>query len=44
MYIITVYLGAVGIKKVRHTVATGLITDIASFIMSVIIVAVLFGY
>mgnify|MGYP000082221391 FL=1 len=44
MYIITVYLGAVGIKKVRHTVAAGLITDIASFIMSVIIVAVLFGY
>ena len=43
MYIITVYLGAVGIKKVRHTVAAGLITDLASFVFTVAIVAFMFG-
>lgn len=43
MYIITVYLGAVGIKKVRHTVACGLITDFAALIFSVVIVTMMFG-
>lgn len=42
MYIITVYLGAVGIKKFRHTVAAGLITDAASFIFAVLIVSLVF--
>lgn len=43
MYIITVYLGAVGIKKVRHTVVCGLITDLAALIFAVIIVTLMFG-
>lgn len=43
MYIITVYLGAVGIKKVRQTVAAGLITDVASFFISIALVIFFFG-
>lgn len=43
MYIITVYLGAIGIKKVRHTVACGLITDLCALLFAVVIVTVMFG-
>ncbi|HHV78000.1 MAG TPA: spore maturation protein [Firmicutes bacterium] len=44
LYIVTVYLGAVGIRKVRHTVAAGLITDWVSFLVTVAVVAMIFGH
>ncbi|HAV21853.1 MAG: spore maturation protein [Bacillota bacterium] len=37
IYIITVYFGAVGIRKTRHSLAAGLIADFAAFLSSVAI-------
>lgn len=42
LYIITVYFGAVGIQKIRHTVKAGLLIDLLSFIISFMIVFWLF--
>ncbi len=36
-YVLTVYLGAVGIRKIRHTIAAGLIGDVVGFIAAVLI-------
>ncbi len=36
-YVLAVYFGAVGIKKARHAVISGLIADIASLIAAIII-------
>lgn len=43
LYIITVYLGAVGIRKARHTVAAGLITDWVTFLVTVAVVSLTLG-
>lgn len=37
-YILAVYFGSVGISKTRHSVAAGLLGDLASFLASVFIV------
>jgi spore maturation protein SpmB len=37
-YVIAVYFGAVGIKRVRHAVAAGLIADVAGVLLAVYIV------
>lgn len=42
-YVIAVYFGAVGVKKVKYAVQTGLIADLAGIIASVVIVYWLFG-
>ncbi len=42
-YAITVYYGAVGIEKSRHTVFAGLIADITSFVASAWTVRLFFG-
>lgn len=42
-YIIAVYFGSVGIKKIRHAVACGLIADLAG-VIAAILVAYLFFY
>lgn len=42
-YVITVYFGSVGIKKIRHSLITCLAADIVGFIVSVLIVAKIFG-
>jgi spore maturation protein B len=42
-YVIAIYFGAIGIKKMRHAVLTGLIADLAGIIASVIICRVLFS-
>lgn len=42
-YIVTVYFGAVGIRKVRHAVWTGLIADIVGFLASIIVCTLVFG-
>jgi spore maturation protein B len=40
-YVIAVYFGAVGIRRTRHAVATGLIADVAGVFLAVIFVKLL---
>jgi spore maturation protein B len=42
-YILTVYFGAVGIRKPRYSVFVGLIGDLTGFFMSIYICSKLFG-
>ncbi len=42
-YVLAVYFGAVGIRRVKYAVQTGLIADLAGIIASVVIVYILFG-
>lgn len=42
-YVITIYFGAVNIKRYRHSIATGLIADFAGIVASVIICYILFA-
>ena len=42
-YVIAVYFGAIGVRRVKYAVQTGLIADLAGIIASVIIVNILFG-
>ncbi len=42
-YVLTVYFGAVGIKKFRYAVLTGLSADLIGIIMSVIVAGFFFG-
>jgi spore maturation protein B len=42
-YVLAVYFGAVGIKKARHAVLTGLVADIVSLIAAVIICRLVFA-
>ena len=42
-YILTVYFGSVGIKKVRHALIVGIIGDIAGFLAAVYICQSIFG-
>jgi len=37
IYVITVYFGAVGIKKTRHSPIAGLLADLVAFLSSVAI-------
>ena len=41
-YVLTVYLGAVGLRKTRHTVAAGLIGDVVGFVAAVAIWRLMF--
>ncbi len=41
-YVLTVYTGAVGIKRIRHTLVTSLLTDLVGFIAAVFITFVMF--
>lgn len=40
-YIIAVYMGSVGVSKTRHSVAAGLLGDLASFLAAVAIVNIM---
>lgn len=42
-YVLTVYFGAVGIKKIRHSLVTGLLADLTGVIAAVIICTWLFS-
>ncbi|MEX0680695.1 MAG: nucleoside recognition domain-containing protein [Balneolales bacterium] len=42
-YVLAVYFGAVGIRRVKYSVQTGLIADLSGIISSVVIVYLLFG-
>lgn len=41
-YIVAVYFGAIGVKKVRHTITAGLAADLASVLAAVFIVNMMF--
>jgi len=41
-YVLAVYFGAVGIKKIRHALIAGLIADLAGIISSLIICRIIF--
>jgi spore maturation protein B len=41
-YVLAVYFGAVGIKKARHAVISGLVADIASLVAAIIICRLIF--
>ena len=43
-YILAVYFGSVGVTNSRHSVAAGLLGDLASLIASCVIVNLLWGY
>jgi len=42
-YVLTVYFGAVGIKRWRHAVGCGLIADLAGFVAAVLVSYLFFG-
>ena len=42
-YVVTVYFGSVGLRKVRHALAAGLLADIAGMSMAVMLGKALFG-
>lgn len=42
-YVVAVYFGAVGIKRMRHAIAAGLIGDAVGLIMAVILCHIVFG-
>ena len=41
-YVLAVYFGAVGIRRIRHALAAGLTADIAGIVAAVAICAVMF--
>ncbi|WP_010530855.1 spore maturation protein [Lentibacillus jeotgali] len=43
LYILTIYFGAVGIRKMRYALKVGLLSDLVGIIASVIIVTLIFG-
>ncbi len=42
-YVLSVYFGAVGIRKIRHALAVGLFADLAGFVLAVVLVRLVFG-
>ena len=42
-YVLAVYFGAVGIKKARHAVISGLVADVASLIAAIVICRLVFS-
>ena len=43
LYILTVYFGAVGIKRMGYALKVGLLADLVGIIVSVVIVTIMFG-
>lgn len=43
LYILTVYFGAVGIKRMRYALKVGLLADLVGIIASIVIVKMMFG-
>jgi spore maturation protein SpmB len=42
-YVLAVYFGAIGIRRIRHALAAGLCADIAGIVGAVVIVSLLYG-
>ena len=43
LYVLTVYIGAVGIKKMGDALKVGLLADLVGFIAAIIVVTLMFG-
>lgn len=43
-YVITLYFGSIGVKKIRYALWAGLFADLIGIIASVIVVKIYFGY
>ncbi|MFD1360597.1 spore maturation protein [Lentibacillus salinarum] len=43
LYILTIYFGAVGIRKMRYALKVGLLADLVGIITSIIVVTLIFG-
>ena len=43
IYIISLYFASVGVKKIRYSLIVGLLSDLVSIILSIIIVSLLFN-
>ncbi|MCM3738824.1 spore maturation protein [Oceanobacillus luteolus] len=43
LYILTIYFGAVGIKRMRYALKVGLLADLVGIIVSIVIVTLVFG-
>jgi len=43
LYVVTVYFGAVGVKRIRHSLLTGLLADLAGLAAAIIVCRHLFG-
>lgn len=43
LYVLTVYFGSVGVKKIRYALKVGLLADLAGFIAAVYICVLVFG-
>lgn len=43
LYVLTLYFGSIGIKKIKHSLWAGLLTDAFALIISIIIVNLIFG-
>jgi spore maturation protein B len=44
IYILTLYFGFVGIKKIRYAMWVGLAADLIGVIASILVVSMIFGY
>ncbi len=42
-YVITLYFGSIGIKKIRYALKAGLFADLVGIIASVVVVYLIFG-
>lgn len=43
IYVLSLYFGSIGIKKIGHAMWAGLLTDLIAVIISIILVSVVFG-
>ncbi|MBQ7136897.1 MAG: spore maturation protein [Bacilli bacterium] len=43
IYVLSLYFGSIGIKKIGHAMWAGLLTDLMAVIISIILVSVVFG-
>ena len=43
LYILTLYFGSIGIKKIRYSIWAGLLTDLIAIFTSVVVVKLVFG-
>jgi spore maturation protein B len=43
-YVLTVYFGAVGIKKMGDALKVGLLADLVGIIAAIVVVTIVFGY
>lgn len=44
IYIISLYFASIGVKKIRYSLVVGLLSDLISIILSVVIVTLIFGH